>query len=160
MDASATAMPLVQSQVSTSFIGGLVGRNDGRLSNGYATGPVRGTGSGSTSNIGGLVGLNFTGGSLSNSYASGSVTGVSAADVGGLVGNNSGSITDRNYFVDDDGTNGVEGGTCDAANCIQAGNAGTTTPTARQTWLQDTFGENTASGLSPAGFGMAHYELG
>ena len=138
---------------STSFIGGLVGRNDGRLSNGYATGPVRGTGSGSTSNIGGLVGHNATGGSLSNSYASGSVSGVSAADVGGLVGNNSGSITDKNYFVDDDGTNGVEGGTCAAANCIQAGDAGTTTPTARQTWLQDTFGENTASGADPAGLG-------
>ncbi|MCT7520348.1 beta strand repeat-containing protein, partial [Aliarcobacter cryaerophilus] len=67
------------------YVGGLVGYNDGTISNSYATGSVNGDYS-----IGGLVGIN-EGGRISNSYASGTVGGDSY--VGGLVGINSGTIT-------------------------------------------------------------------
>ena len=70
------------------YVGGLVGWNDGSISNSYRTGAVNGTGS----EVGGLVGYND--GSISNSYSSSSVTGA-GDDVGGLVGiNDAGSITD------------------------------------------------------------------
>ena len=158
---------------STSFVGGLLGYNNGgSLSNSYASGSVSGgsgsdaggllgwmssgslsnsyaTGSvigGNNSNVGGLVGRNAR--SLSNSYASGSVSGGAASFVGGLVGRNDGTISGKNYFVDGDGTRGIgTGTTCVAANCIQAGDAGTTTPTARQTWLQDTLDESADDGM-------------
>ena len=67
-----------------SSVGGLVGFNDGRITNSYAAGAVAGT-----SEVGGLVGYN--GGSITNSYAMGAVAGTS--EVGGLVGENNGSIT-------------------------------------------------------------------
>ncbi len=68
--------------------GGLVGWNtsDGSIANGYATGNV--TGSGNTQ--GSLVGRNDSGSSITRSYATGNVVGSSA--VGGLVGNNQGTI--------------------------------------------------------------------
>ena len=127
-----------------SRAGGLVGYNNGSISNSYATGLVRGTGL--SLHVGGLLGTNVIGGTISNSYATGSVS--ASGDVGGLVGNNTGSINDTNYYVDSDGTNGIGSGTvCVAANCIQAGDAGTTTPTARQTWLQDTLDESADDGM-------------
>ncbi len=97
----------------TDRIGGLVGRNYGRITRSYSTGTVSGydrvgglvggnaggittsysaaTVSGET-RVGGLVGVNgHEGGSITASYSTGVVTG--AESVGGLVGNNSGSIT-------------------------------------------------------------------
>ncbi len=65
-------------------IGGLVGANGGTISNAYATGNISGV-----INVGGLVGVNI--GTISNTYATGSVSGSSS--VGGLVGGNSGSIS-------------------------------------------------------------------
>jgi hypothetical protein len=65
-------------------VGGLVGRNQGTVSNSYSTGNVNGTGW-----VGGLVGVNL--GTVCSSYSSGSVTGNSS--VGGLVGNNSGTAS-------------------------------------------------------------------
>ena len=65
--------------------GGLVGDNDGAISNSYATGSVRGT-----KYVGGLVGINYDG-RISNSYATASASGSSS--VGGLVGDNRSSIT-------------------------------------------------------------------
>ncbi|MDN2670780.1 YDG domain-containing protein, partial [Janthinobacterium sp. SUN026] len=67
-------------------VGGLVGNNDGAISQSYATGAARGA-----ANIGGLAGRN--GGSISDAYATGAV-GVSAdgdmavprANLGGLIG--------------------------------------------------------------------------
>jgi hypothetical protein len=106
---------LVGESVSAGqFVGGLVGRNFGTISNAYATGSVSGasfvgglvgdnnngtisaayaTGgvSGSSFDVGGLVGANF-GGNISAAYATGSVSG-SGGDVGGLVGYNGGTIS-------------------------------------------------------------------
>lgn len=65
--------------------GGLVGRNhSGTISDSYATGDVSGVLS-----VGGLVGANF--GPISNSYAKGIVSG--SEEVGGLVGTNYSSIS-------------------------------------------------------------------
>jgi hypothetical protein len=66
--------------------GGLVGINDGTVSNSYFTGSVTGTWQ-----VGGLVGDNY--GTVSNSYAAGNVTGEEW-DAGGLVGANSGTVSD------------------------------------------------------------------
>ena len=66
------------------YIGGLVGFNEGTITNSYATGSVSGS-----SSVGGLVGFNE--GTITNSYATGSVAGSSS--VGGLVGFNEGTIT-------------------------------------------------------------------
>jgi len=60
-------------------VGGLVGYNEGTITNCYTTGKVTGSGS----NIGGLVGNNETG-TISSCYTGGDVTGESS--VGGLVG--------------------------------------------------------------------------
>jgi hypothetical protein len=60
------------------YVGGLVGRNDGTVSNSYSTGGV----TGNFGRVGGLVGRNE--GTVSNSYSTGSVTGNE--HVGGLVG--------------------------------------------------------------------------
>ena len=68
-----------------SSVGGLIGVNEGIISNSYAAGNVSGN-----RDIGGLVGQN-TGGEIINSYAAGTTTGTSY--VGGLVGlNSSGNI--------------------------------------------------------------------
>ncbi|MGA2191695.1 MAG: GLUG motif-containing protein, partial [Steroidobacteraceae bacterium] len=76
---------LVGGSVSGSnYVGGLVGWNNGTVSNSYATGSVNGA-----SNVGGLVGDN--GGMVSSSYATGSVNG--ASNVGGLVGDNGGMVS-------------------------------------------------------------------
>ena len=68
-----------------NLVGGLVGLNNGVISQSYATGAVSGIG-----NVGGLVGANDNG-IISQSYATGAVTGVYS--VGGLVGWNNGSIS-------------------------------------------------------------------
>ena len=70
------------------YIGGLVGDNNGYITNCYATGFVTGE-----RYIGGLVGINRE--SVTDSYATGSVTGN--ISVGGLVGENYGSVTDSYY---------------------------------------------------------------
>ncbi|MBE0650264.1 MAG: T9SS type A sorting domain-containing protein [Bacteroidales bacterium] len=64
-------------------VGGLVGYNDGRVQNCYATGIISGQGV-----TGGLVGNNL--GTVYNCYASGSVSGSSS--IGGLVGDNAGIV--------------------------------------------------------------------
>jgi hypothetical protein len=66
-------------------VGGLVGYNEGSITDSYSTGTVSGTGF----SVGGLVGNN--GGSITTSYSTGSVTGDGS--VGGLAGDNWGSIT-------------------------------------------------------------------
>ena len=110
------------------WVGGLVGANEGAITNSYATGAVTGTrhyadvgglvgwninpgsvtksyamvdviGNSYGANVGGLVGWN--GNSITNSYATGSVTGTGdSADVGGLVGyNNSSSRVTNSYAI-------------------------------------------------------------
>ncbi len=70
----------------SSYVGGLIGKSRGTVTNTYATGSVRGT-----SSVGGLLGQ--SGGAVTESYATGSVTG-SGNGVGGLVGQSEGSISD------------------------------------------------------------------
>jgi filamentous hemagglutinin family protein len=67
------------------YSGGLIGLNYGTVSNSYATVNVSGTGS-----IGGLIGYND--GALSNSYATGNVNGTGNY-VGGLIGMNSSTVS-------------------------------------------------------------------
>ena len=72
--------------IGSSYVGGLVGENEGTITNSYATGSV----SGDDEEVGGLVGRNFR--TITNSHATGSVSGDD--DVGGLVGSNfRGTIT-------------------------------------------------------------------
>jgi len=65
-------------------VGGVVGKNEGTVSNSYSTGNVTGN-----VNVGGLVGYNFFG-TVTESYSNGSPTGQD--NVGGLVGWNRGTV--------------------------------------------------------------------
>ena len=67
-------------------VGGLAGDNYGTVSNSYSTGNV----TGGDNNVGGLVGVNSNG-TVSNSYSTGNVTGNKW--VGGLVGENYGTVS-------------------------------------------------------------------
>ena len=72
-------------------VGGLVGGNEGRITNSYATGTVLGSSTESSNSVGGLVGNSS--GIITNSYATGSVVGSDTTSaVGGLVGFNSNTI--------------------------------------------------------------------
>lgn len=70
---------------ATYRVGGLVGENDGTVSNSYSSGNVAGD-----DYIGGLVGYNRKG-TVSNSYSTSSVAGSFA--VGGVVGGNDGTMS-------------------------------------------------------------------
>jgi len=70
---------------ATYRVGGLVGENDGTVSNSYSSGNVAGD-----DYIGGLVGYNRKG-IVSNSYSTGSVVG--SLTVGGIVGGNDGTVS-------------------------------------------------------------------
>jgi hypothetical protein len=67
------------------FVGGLAGQNSATMSNSYSTGNVTGN-----THVGGLMGRNE--GTASNSSSTGSVTGDDY--VGGLVGKNDGTVSD------------------------------------------------------------------
>lgn len=82
--------------ISTSSyrVGGLLGFNSGTATNCYATGDA--TGSGSSDDVGGLVGLNNLG-NINNGFATGAATGRS--NIGGLVGrNNGGTVNSYCYY--------------------------------------------------------------
>jgi len=70
--------------IGNDYAGGLVGHNDGMVSDSYSTGSVTGN-----SSIGALVGHN--GGIVNDSYSNGSMTGDSR--VGGLVGWNQATLS-------------------------------------------------------------------
>ncbi len=88
-----------------NYVGGLVGFEfNAAIMNAYATGSVAGGGS----YVGGLVGFNFNG-LITNAYATGSATG--SGNVGGLVGLNTGTITDGYWNTSTTGaSSGVGGG--------------------------------------------------
>jgi hypothetical protein len=77
------------------YVGGLIGHNNGTVSNCYSTGSVNGKGG-----VGGLIGWNV--GTVSNCYSTGSVNGTTL--VGGLVGFNHNGIVSNCYS-----TGSVEG---------------------------------------------------
>ena len=85
--------------LGSRWVGGLVGfnRSGATITNSYATSSVSGY-----ENIGGLVGWNGSGGTITNNYATSSVSGYE--NIGGLVGENFGIIT-NNYA-----TGSVSGG--------------------------------------------------
>ena len=89
--------------------GSLVGKNEGTVSNSYATGNVTGN-----LNVGGLVGWNFEG-TVTDTYSTGNVTGLD--NVGGLVGWNTGTMS--NSYA----TGGVTGNT--SVGGLTGKNAGT-----------------------------------
>ncbi len=74
----------VSGDSNSYFVGGLVGRNDGSISNCYSTGSVSGR-----SVVGGLVGYNEDG-SIANCYSMAEVS--SNGGAGGLVSSNNGHI--------------------------------------------------------------------
>ena len=84
------------------YVGGLVGRNVGIITNCYNTGRVSGD-----EKVGGLVGYNR--GTINNCYSVGRVTGTT--DVGGLVGINLDTITNSFWDIETSGQVSSAGGT-------------------------------------------------
>lgn len=101
-DVSNSSLTNTGSVIGTSDVGGLIGKNTGTIEGGrdandsyykyqiYNNGTITGTGSGS--NIGGLIGENATGGSLTAGYNTGAVNAKNSSNVGGIAGSNSGTI--------------------------------------------------------------------
>ncbi|MBC6414453.1 MAG: cadherin-like beta sandwich domain-containing protein, partial [Chromatiales bacterium] len=79
--------------MGNAWVGGLVGNNEGSITNSYAMGDVAGI----RFYVGGLVGNNE--GSITNSYTVGSVTGNEV--VGGLAGFNQGGSITNSYAASD-----------------------------------------------------------
>ncbi|HEY4370220.1 MAG TPA: YDG domain-containing protein [Steroidobacteraceae bacterium] len=119
-----------------SYVGSLVGRSGGAISNSFATTNVS-TGS----YAGGLVGYTLSGSTIDNSYAGGAVAGVRAA---GLVGRNEGAVS--NSYATGAATGGVNGG------LIGLNSGGVVT---------NSFWDKTTSGLntSAAGTGMTTADM-
>jgi PGF-pre-PGF domain-containing protein len=86
-----------------SWAGGLVGENNGTISNSYSTADVSGD-----SYVGGLVGENLGSGGITGSYATGNITGDWYA-AGGLVAVNKGEITNSYCIGNVDGRNNIGG---------------------------------------------------
>ena len=116
-----------------SQAGGLVGANQGVITNCSALGSVQGASVG----VGGLVGINWGTGSISGSQAGGHVTGngrdpVYASRAGGLVGQNVGTITNCFALGSVQALEAASGGLvgmCDGlvSRCYSAGSVGGTT---------------------------------
>jgi len=85
------------------YVGGLVGKNDGTVSNSYSSGNITGG-----SRVGGLLGGNT--GTVSNSYSTSGVTGNT--HVGGLVGENQidGVVSDSFWDFETSGQATSDGG--------------------------------------------------
>lgn len=81
------AVQVIGTGVDYLTAGGLVGENDGKIVDAYATGAVFST----AGSIGGLVGENV-GGSIARCRATGSVTDLKGGDAGGFAGGNYGTI--------------------------------------------------------------------
>lgn len=85
-----------------SYVGGLVGMNNGAVEHAVASGQVNGLGADS---IGGLVGWNLYG-TITGAKASGNVSDLASANVGGLIGNNNYGVAQQS-----EARNTVTGGT-------------------------------------------------
>jgi hypothetical protein len=105
-----------------AWAGGLVGFNaQGTIVNSYATGSVTGIRRQEpppyASNLGGLVGKNYT--TVSYSYSTGAVTGAAGDNIGGLLGadgSSSGSLTDTDWDTDTSGITNLSQGAGNIAN--------------------------------------------
>jgi filamentous hemagglutinin family protein len=100
-------------------IGPLVGFNKGTVNNSYSTGSVSGGGA-----VGGLVGLNYTGGQILGSYSSASVSAINSSGVGGLVGTNEGTIA-QSYAIGAVTGGGTWNGGGDSGGLAGSNNGGT-----------------------------------
>ncbi|MEA1872014.1 MAG: GLUG motif-containing protein [Chloroflexota bacterium] len=87
-EGNVTNSSYTSSVTGDDFVGGLVGKNEGTASNSYSTGNVTGS-----NYVGGLIGQNSA--TASNSYSTGSVTGNDY--VGGLIGRNDDSTASNSY---------------------------------------------------------------
>jgi hypothetical protein len=76
--------------------GGMVGRNNGQVSNSYSIGTIAYTAS-SSNDVGGLVGNNGSG-TVNNCYSTGQVTGGGTSYGGGLVGGSSSGTINNGYY--------------------------------------------------------------
>jgi filamentous hemagglutinin family protein len=100
----------VTNGINSTNVGGVIGINSGTLSSAYNESIVNGY-----SNVGGIIGENSTGGTVTNIVNATGVTGENeSADnvsqyVGGLVGSNSGSVTNGRNNGTITGTNYVGG---------------------------------------------------
>lgn len=91
---------------SNQYVGGIVGNTAGNLTNCYATGDITATAS---QYVGGLAGYSMNSNStLANCYAKGNVSGRD--EVGGLIGQCYGMITDSHAYGDVIGASGNIGG--------------------------------------------------
>ena len=125
-------------------VGGLVGHNQGAITDSYASGRVIGTGGANT--IGGFIGVNGPTGTIANAYATGYVTGPS--QVGGFGGynNNSPSAITNAYWNSQ--TSGLGTG-------ISGGGGGITARTTAQ--LQGTLPTGFSSTIWGTGAGLYPY---
>ena len=125
-------------------IGGLVGFNQGAITDSYASGRVIGTGGANT--IGGFIGVNGPTGTIANAYATGYVTGPS--QIGGFGGynNNSPSAITNAYWNSQ--TSGLGTG-------ISGGGGGITARTTAQ--LQGTLPTGFSSTIWGTGAGLYPY---
>jgi len=95
-------------ELSDRHVAGLVGTNEGHVTNSHATGDIEVDGVGDDyPRVGGLVGENY--GTVTESYATGDVTGEEN-NYGGLVGINWGGTVERSYATGDVETDGRAGG--------------------------------------------------
>ena len=83
----ATGNMTLSSSFNNSYVGGIVGRNNGQLENAYATGNHVIISAATLSYTGGIAGMNYDG-SIVRSYATGNITGHYA---GGIAGHNGGT---------------------------------------------------------------------
>ena len=92
---------------TSSYVGGLVGKNRGKIQNSVVTGKVT-SGILGNQTVGGLVGINAKGGTILDNEVHVTVTGSSSKNVhiGGLVGQNRGKIQRSKVFGDVIGLDG------------------------------------------------------
>ncbi|HOL20623.1 MAG TPA: GLUG motif-containing protein, partial [Candidatus Hydrogenedens sp.] len=117
------------SVVGSYKVGGLVGLNRGTVSQSYSTGSVSGV-----DGVGGLVGDNYSG-TVSQSYSTGSVAG--GGSVGGLVGRNEGGTVTQSYST------GSVSGKQNVGGLVGVNDGGTVTDSY---WDKETYGQTVSAG--------------
>ncbi len=143
-----------------SYVGGLVGMNQGSSSQGtisqsYATGAVSSIGTSSQGGFGGLVGY-MQSGTITNAYATGSVT-LGSGEVygGGLIGIIAGGTVSETYSI-----GAVTGGTKDGG-WVGFNDGGTITTVRSGSNTTDTdYWDNTTAGVSTGAGSGSSSKLG
>ena len=86
--------------VGDDYVGGLIGRANGIITDSYALGDVAEVAGGYEDGyyIGGLIGEHYGDAETHNSYSVGTVTAFDNSDVGGLIGSNSGLVVANSFW--------------------------------------------------------------